>query len=100
MGRGDRHLDNRRDLRADLGGTGSLDFNSATTAKSRTRLYGVLAAIGFLTPVPGAVHWAAAGDVADPIFPVCTMFILGLLVGVPAGLFGIWRFRGWSDETI
>ena len=71
-----------------------------TTAKSRTRLYGVLAAIGFLTPVPGAVHWAAAGDVADPIFPVCTMFILGLLVGVPAGLFGIWRFRRWSDETI
>ena len=29
LGRGDRHLDNRRDLRADLGGTGSLDFNSA-----------------------------------------------------------------------
>ena len=70
-------------------------LKASTKKQSLVRLSAVLAVVGFLTPIPGAVHWLAAGHVSDPIFPVCTMFILGLMVGIPACLTGVAGYRHW-----
>ena len=52
------------------------------------RVCQVLSLVGLLTPLPGLVQCIAAGNVQDPIFPVWTMFLLGVLVGVPIYVIG------------